>query len=847
VSQVLPAGENIGKNAATMYFAKTNFITCYASGTTAGLIVANNNSSGSKTARAYLGVTNVIFSDGGMEVPQKRMTASLAFNAAGSAAYFRNRAGTGRQDHWNIGYNNTTGTGTGCSGSADFSAGTVDAMVNTIIVGSGENTSASGGGASGVLNFYGGTIDVNTLTIGQDPAAGPAVITGTVNVHSDNAPAQLIVNGNLRMAMFPGGAAVNGTLNVLNNAVVTVKGSIIGGNGNNLINVQNSTFNMGSSMGGAGTGQGPINTFQLYSSTMTIDMGISPNPVAAVCTVTNLDLEGSSTLNLLASALAVGQFHLFTYQNLVSGGAEVFTTFNLPSQIQGFLSNNVAASSIDLVITNVVAPVWNGLPNGNWDINATANWMTPAGAPLTYHQATVPGDLVTFDDRAHGTTTVNLTTTLSPASINVNNTTKSYTYTGTGQLSGSAGLAKNGANTLTVANSGTNNFTGPVTIGGGTLQLGVANGLPTNSAVTLADAAGAALDLHNMNQMIGTLSGGGANGGNVSLGTASLSIAGTGGNYAAVISGSGRVVVTNSGSQVLSGANLYSGGTLVSTGTLAVANSAGSATGTGWIDIEGGTLQIGNGVAGGSVAAGIITNNGQLLFNSANDLTFTNIITGAGSVTKSGAGLLTLPVANTYTGQTTIAQGPLLITDPNALGATDSLVLIPGDAAARLELQGNITVLKPISMNSKGGALNGNNPALENLTGTNTLAGSIQAASSGTDLVIQSDDGKLILSGSFAYGGASSRQQVQLRGAGDGEFHGSIPNANTGTVNVAVIKRDAGTWRFTGSSTNTYTDTTSIQGGTLIVDGSIQSTNSVTVSPTATLGGSGFIAGSSST
>jgi hypothetical protein len=76
VRQVLAAGENVGKNVATMYFALTNYITCYASGTTAGLIVGNNNTSGSKTANSFLGTTNVIFCDGGLEVPQKRMTST---------------------------------------------------------------------------------------------------------------------------------------------------------------------------------------------------------------------------------------------------------------------------------------------------------------------------------------------------------------------------------------------------------------------------------------------------------------------------------------------------------------------------------------------------------------------------------------------------------------------------------------------------------------------------------------------------------------------------------------------------------------------------------------------------
>ena len=76
-----------------------------------------------------------------------------------------------------------------------------------------------------------------------------------------------------------------------------------------------------------------------------------------------------------------------------------------------------------------------------------------------------------FDDAASGTTTVNLTTTLSPLVATIKNSTKTYTFTGSGRLSGSAGLSKQGSGTLIFANSGSNDFTGPVSISGGKLQL----------------------------------------------------------------------------------------------------------------------------------------------------------------------------------------------------------------------------------------------------------------------------------------------------------------------------------------------------------------------------------------
>ncbi len=49
-----------------------------------------------------------------------------------------------------------------------------------------------------------------------------------------------------------------------------------------------------------------------------------------------------------------------------------------------------------------------------------------------------------FDDRAIGPTNINLTTTLTPAAASVNNSTRDYTFSGTGRLSGGGSLTKLG-------------------------------------------------------------------------------------------------------------------------------------------------------------------------------------------------------------------------------------------------------------------------------------------------------------------------------------------------------------------------------------------------------------------
>ena len=200
---------------------------------------------------------------------------------------------------------------------------------------------------------------------------------------------------------------------------------------------------------------------------------------------------------------------------------------------------------------------------------------------------------------------------------------------------------------------------------------------------------------------------------------------------------------------------------------------------------------------------------------------------------------VTIPVANSYTGPTTISGGALQITASGALGATSSTTTIANGGSPDLQLAGGITVYNPLVVNSKGGALNGNFPVVENISGTNTLAGSVQATSSGTDLVFKSDADKLTLTGPFSYASAGSHQIVRLRGAGNGEWHGSITNA--GASIVELLKQDGGTWVVAASSTNAYTDITSVQGGTLMMDGKVLGSSSVDVSSGATLGGTGLI------
>ena len=97
-----------------------------------------------------------------------------------------------------------------------------------------------------------------------------------------------------------------------------------------------------------------------------------------------------------------------------------------------------------------------------------------------------------------------------------------------------------------------------------------------------------------------------------------------------------------------------------------------SNTYTGATLITGGTLQVGNGGRGASIGAtsGVsMANNAALVFNEADNSTFSAAISGGGSLTKVGSGTLTLTAANTYTGATVVQAGTLKLGGNLALPA----------------------------------------------------------------------------------------------------------------------------------------------------------------------------------
>jgi autotransporter-associated beta strand protein len=87
-----------------------------------------------------------------------------------------------------------------------------------------------------------------------------------------------------------------------------------------------------------------------------------------------------------------------------------------------------------------------------------------------------------------------------------------------------------------------------------------------------------------------------------------------------------------------------------------------------------------------------VTNNGTLAYNCSDDVSVGNQITGSGSLTKLGAGKLTLTAVPRYRGNTTVSAGTLRLNSPNPNNETATVTLAASGALLELPFGGTDTV-----------------------------------------------------------------------------------------------------------------------------------------------------------
>ena len=155
-----------------------------------------------------------------------------------------------------------------------------------------------------------------------------------------------------------------------------------------------------------------------------------------------------------------------TLNNVQSGDA---TTYSVRVGNSVGFTNSVPATLTLLASGNSLR--WGTNANntgGTWDAGTSVSWINTANNQQSVFNT---GDQVLFDDTTGVPTNVTVSGTVSPNVITVNSSANNFTLGGSGSITGSASLVKQGSSTLTIVNPG-NTFSGPVSISGGVIYAG---------------------------------------------------------------------------------------------------------------------------------------------------------------------------------------------------------------------------------------------------------------------------------------------------------------------------------------------------------------------------------------
>jgi|GEM_PF-1651624 len=189
-----------------------------------------------------------------------------------------------------------------------------------------------------------------------------------------------------------------------------------------------------------------------------------------------------------------------------------------------------------------------------------------------------------------------------------------------------------------------------------------------------------------------------------------------------------------------------------STGTLTF---LGTNTYTGQTTISAGTLQVGNGGTSGTLGSGAVIDNATLAFNRSDLLTVANNVSGSGVVGQTGTGTTVVSGANTYTGQTTVSAGNLLVNNAyagpdSATGTNTVQVNANGTLGGTGKIAGSVNLAANATLAPGGNAatITAGTPGLSTEIGTVSIGGNLTVGASAT-IVLQLKSGDTGLNATF--------------------------------------------------------------------------------------------------
>ncbi|MBU6409624.1 MAG: hypothetical protein KGR98_04475, partial [Verrucomicrobia bacterium] len=387
------SGNGGQRSSGVLYLAQTNLISVSSTGVTNGILVGwndnqgNGNSSGVQNPLDYgsalfLGTSNAVYADAVCVGADKSLGCLLAFNPNDSNPTARFRGvggGNSRVSYWGIGDASTkNNSNQSASGTNDFTAGAIDALVKTMTIGvttTGAGAGSNSGNGSGALNLGYGIMDVDNLTngwsIGTSTNAGTDIGSGVINILG---PATLKVNRALALAenTGPGTGVPSGAVTVQGGTLIA--NTIVAGGGVSAISEQDGVLILTNT---AGAPAAPIATLALTNSTL--HLNLDGNSISTNLCVASLVAGGLNTISIDSIANVSGPvlFPLIAY-NSFAGSAANFVKGALPAGFTASLVDDSAAHRLDLSIaasTNVVPRVASALLSGTNFIAAGSNGL----------------------------------------------------------------------------------------------------------------------------------------------------------------------------------------------------------------------------------------------------------------------------------------------------------------------------------------------------------------------------------------------------------------------------------------------------------------------------------------
>jgi autotransporter-associated beta strand protein len=489
-----------------------------------------------------------------------------------------------------------------------------------------------------------------------------------------------------------------------------------------------------------------------------------------------------------------GTYHLIEYSGAIGGGG--FAAFTLGTsannprgQFNFGLVNDPGYVDVSVNFTPVI---WTGSLSTAWDANDTL----PAPMNWSYNGSGTnfqSGDIVQFDNStaSGGTVSINNGNVQVGALLFNNDAGHPYTLTGTNSIGGSGQLIKNGLGSLTIAIS--NSFSGGTKLAAGTINANAASALGTG-ALTVN---GGTLNSNSLESIASATLNNGllvANNNNA-IGTGTFTING------------GVLDTTTTGVFLANGAQKWNGDfTFLGTQSLSMASAAVSLGSSRTVTVIGNTLTVN----------GVISDGGN-----------------GYSLTKAGAGNLTLGGGNTYTGATIVNGGTLQTAAGNSgFGAIGRSSLIVVNSGASIIVSGNDNSFvgfnnspsRQIQINAGGLIENGIGGNTTQVLGSPLVLNGGTLASAAASALWGSWDLQYGVStpgnGSTSYitGGNLALYQsggtVFNIGASDTLIVSAAIDRTQNVPDYGLIKTGDGTLLLTG--TNSYTAGTTVNGGTLI-------------------------------